>query len=47
MARLRSNARRKLRMALTRVTKVVDYHFRKELDTQRQWKTKVVNKTTK
>jgi len=43
MARLKNNARRKLRMALVRVQRVVDFLFRRDLEQQRQRKTKAVN----
>ena len=43
MARLRTNAKRKLHKALTRVVKVVVLEVRKMLEQQRKWKAKVMN----
>jgi hypothetical protein len=43
MARLRTNAKRKLNKALTRVEKVVVMDTRKMLEQQRKWKAKVMN----
>ena len=43
MARLRTNAKRKLNKALTRVEKVVVMDVRKMLEQQRKWKAKVMN----
>ena len=43
MARLRTNAKRKLNKALTRVEKVVVMDVRKMLEKQRKWKAKVMN----
>ncbi|GHV23003.1 MAG: hypothetical protein LBO09_00890 [Candidatus Peribacteria bacterium] len=41
--RLRTNAKRKLNKALTRVEKVVIMDVRKMLEQQKKWKAKVVN----
>ena len=43
MARLKTNAKRKLNKALTRVEKVVSMDVRKMLEQQRKWKAKVMN----
>jgi hypothetical protein len=43
MARLRTNAKRKLNKALTRVEKVVVMDVREMLEQQRKWKAKVMN----
>ena len=43
MARLRTNAKRKLIKALKRVVKVVEMDTRKMLEQQRKWKAKVMN----
>ena len=43
MARLRTNAKRKLNKALKRVKKVVVMDVRKMLEQQRKWKAKVMN----
>lgn len=47
MARLKTNAKRKLNKALARVEKVVIMDIRKSLEQQKKWKTKVVNKMGK
>lgn len=46
MARLRTNARKKLRQALVRVHKVVIMDIRKQVDQQRKWKAEVVKRQT-
>ena len=43
MARLKTNAKRKLKKALVRVEKTVIMDVRKNLDQQKKWKAKVVN----
>ena len=43
MARLKTNAKKKLNKALYRVEKVVIMDVRKMLDQQRKWKAKVIN----
>ena len=43
MPRLRTNAKRKLNKALTRVEKVVIMETRKNIDMQKKWKAKIVN----
>lgn len=43
MARLKTNAKKKLNKALRRVEKVVVMDVRKMLEQQRKWKAKVVN----
>jgi len=43
MARLKTNAKRKLKKALIRVEKTVIMDVRKNLDQQKKWKAKVVN----
>ena len=43
MARLKTNAKRKLNKALTRVEKVVIMDVRRMLEQQRKWKAKVMN----
>jgi CRISPR/Cas system CSM-associated protein Csm4 (group 5 of RAMP superfamily) len=44
MARLKTNARKKLRKALKRVEKVVIMDIRKQLEQQRKWKAEVVKR---
>jgi hypothetical protein len=44
--RLRTNAKKKLNKALTRVEKVVIMDVRKMLDQQKKWKAKVMNSKT-
>ncbi|MBF0932281.1 MAG: hypothetical protein HXJ92_02650 [candidate division SR1 bacterium] len=46
MARLKTNAKRKLNKALTRVEKVVIMDVRRMLEQQRKWKAKVMNSKT-
>ena len=46
MARLKTNAKRKLNKALTRVEKVVIMDVRRMLEQQRKWKAKVKNSKT-
>ena len=43
MARLKTNAKRKLNKALTRVEKTVIMDVRRMLEPQRKWKAKVMN----
>jgi hypothetical protein len=43
MARLRTNAKKKLNKALVRVEKVVIMDTRKNIEQQKKWKAKVVN----
>ncbi len=43
MVRLKTNAKKKLNKALTRVEKVVVMDVRKMLEQQKKWKAKVVN----
>ncbi len=43
MARLKTNAKRKLNKALTRVEKTVIMDVRRMLEQQRKWKAKVMN----
>jgi len=43
MARLKTNAKKKLNKALYRVEKVVIMDVRKMLEQQRKWKAKVLN----
>lgn len=43
MARLRTNSKKKLNKALTRLEKVVIMDVRKMLEQQRKWKAKVMN----
>ena len=43
MARLKTNAKKKLKKALIRVEKTVIMDVRKNLDQQKKWKAKVVN----
>lgn len=47
MARLKSQAKKKLRKALLRVEKVIIMDIRKMLEQQRKWKAKVVNSRVK
>lgn len=42
MARLKTNGRRKLRMALIRVDKVVVMDVKRSIEQQRKWKAKVM-----
>ena len=46
MARLKTNAKRKLNKALTRVEKTVIMDVRRMLEQQRKWKAKVMNSKT-
>lgn len=46
MARLKTNAKRKLNKALIRVEKVVIMDVRRMLEQQRKWKAKVMNSKT-
>jgi hypothetical protein len=46
MGRFKTNARKKLRKALTRVNKVVIMEIRKQLDQQRKWKAEVIKRTS-
>lgn len=47
MARLKTNAKRKLNKALTRVEKTVIMDVRRMLEQQRKWKAKVMNSKSK
>lgn len=47
MARLKTNAKRKLNKALTRVEKTVIMDVRRMLEQQRKWKAKVMNSKAK
>lgn len=47
MTRLKTNAKRKLNKALNRVEKVVIMDVRRNLEQQKKWKTKVMNKKAK
>lgn len=47
MARLKTNAKRKLNKALTRIEKVVIMDVRRMLEQQRKWKAKVMNSKSK
>lgn len=47
MSRLKTNAKKKLNKALTRVEKVVIMDTRKMLEQQKKWKAKVVNSRAK
>ncbi len=47
MWRLKTNAKKKLNKALTRVEKVVIMDTRKALEQQKKWKAKVVNSKAK
>lgn len=47
MSRLKTNAKKKLNKALFRVEKVVIMDVRKNLEQQKKWKAKVMNKTAK
>ena len=47
MVRLKTNAKKKLNKALTRVEKVVIMDVRKNLEQQKKWKAKVMNKKAK
>jgi hypothetical protein len=43
MVRLKTNAKKKLNKALTRVEKVVIMDVRRSLEQQKKWKAKVMN----
>jgi hypothetical protein len=47
MARLTTQAKRKLHKALTRIEKVVMMDTRKNIEQQKKWKAKVVNSRAK
>ncbi len=47
MARLKTNAKKKLKKAWFRVEKVVIMDVRKNLEQQKKWKAKVMNKKAK
>lgn len=47
MTRLKTNAKRKLHKALFRVEKVVIMDVRRNLEQQKKWKAKVMNKKSK
>ena len=47
MTRLKTNAKKKLNKALFRVEKVVIMDVRKNLEQQKKWKVKVMNKKAK
>jgi hypothetical protein len=47
MSRLKTNAKKKLNKALTRVEKVVIMDVRRNLEQQKKWKAKVMNKKSK
>ena len=47
MVRLRTNGKKKLNKALTRVEKTVIMDVRKNLEQQKKWKAKVMNKKAK
>lgn len=43
MSRLRTNAKRKLNKAITRIEKVVIMETRRMLEQQKKWKAKILN----
>jgi hypothetical protein len=47
MGRLKTNAKKKLNKALFRVEKVVIMDVRRNLEQQKKWKAKIMNKKTK
>lgn len=47
MARLKTNAKKKLNKALVRVEKVVVLDIRKWMEQQKKWKVKIVNRRQK
>ncbi len=47
MVRLKTNAKQKLNKALRRVEKVVIMDVRRNLEQQKKWKAKVMNKKAK
>ena len=47
MTRLKTNAKQKLNKALRRVEKVVIMDVRRNLEQQKKWKAKVMNKKAK